>query len=64
MNIQNIIEALKICKCNEDDEPCKQCPIRAKEWDGAWENALGICYIQLMRQTAEVLSYTVQPTEG
>ncbi len=30
MSVQDITEALKICKCNEDDEPCKQCPIREK----------------------------------
>lgn len=53
---QAVIDALKICDCNEDDRPCKKCPNKDEFYGGSWYDVEGDCWIQLMHKAAELLS--------
>ena len=44
-----IIKALRLCDHNETGEKCSDCPYRAPEWDGAWEDADPCCYDELKK---------------
>lgn len=63
-NQKDVIDALKICDCNNECVGCEECPIKDKYYNGSWYDDNGDCYIQLMHRAAELLSTQPEPKAG
>lgn len=55
MEEHDIVHAFKICDNNETGTPCKQCPYRNTDWNGAWEDDETNCWTELKKDVIKLL---------